>query len=94
MVTKLTVLDVFSITGRGTVFTTRAMHRSVQTGDTIVRGDKELLVTGIEMTMEYKDPLNPRPTNLGILTRGSSPEDFEQGDEWIVVPMRCEACGK
>ena len=80
----LTVQDVFSITGRGTVVTGQVESGSVNVGDeVIIRRQNgtmtKSVVTGIE---QFRKLLNYAQVgdNVGILLRGLSKNDIGQGD--------------
>jgi len=80
----LTVEDVFSITGRGTVVTGRVASGSVRTGAKVtmtregqVLGQTD--VTGIEMFRRLTDEASTGD-NVGLLLRGVRREDLRRGD--------------
>ena len=81
---RITVQDVFSITGRGTVITGQVESGSVNVGDevTIQRQNGTMVksvVTGIE---QFRKLLNHAQVgdNVGILLRGLSKSDISKGD--------------
>ena len=68
---RITVQDVFSITGRGTVITGQIESGSITVGDTVTlrRRDgssREVVVAGLE--------------NVGLLLRGVDRNEVERGD--------------
>ena len=81
---RITVEDVFSITGRGTVVTGRVESGSVGIGDqvTLRRVDgsvREVTVTGIEMFRKMLD-VAKQGDNVGLLLRGLDKHDVGRGD--------------
>jgi len=78
----LSVEDVFSIAGRGTVVTGRIEQGVVKVGDTVevvgLRPTQETTVTGVEM---FKKELEQGQAgdNVGLLVRGLKREDVERG---------------
>jgi len=79
----LSVEDVFSISGRGTVATGRIEKGMVKVGDTVeligLKKDKSpIVVTGVEM---FKKQLNDAQAgdNVGLLLRGVDKEEIERG---------------
>lgn len=81
---RLTVQDVFSITGRGTVVTGQIESGEIAVGDfvTLRRANgisREIAVTGIEMFRKLLDAAR-RGDNVGLLLRGVSRNDVERGD--------------
>ena len=81
----LTVQDVFTITGRGTVVTGQVERGSIKVGDSVkikdsVTGEIKIsVVSGIEM---FRKLLNAANTgdNVGILLRGMKRDDVSKGD--------------
>ncbi|OQW52139.1 MAG: elongation factor Tu [Proteobacteria bacterium SG_bin7] len=78
----MSVEDVFSISGRGTVVTGRIERGTVKTGDEVeivgLRPTQKTVVTGIEMfrkTLDYGEAGD----NAGCLLRGTKKEDVERG---------------
>jgi hypothetical protein len=81
---SLTVEDVFSITGRGTVVTGQVSSGEVRVGQrvTIVREGQEVgasEVTGIEAFRSMKDVATAGDT-IGLLLQGVSRSDVHRGD--------------
>jgi len=79
----MSVEDVFSIKGRGTVATGRVERGKVKVGDEVdivgIRPDvKKSVVTGVEMFNKTLDE-GQAGDNLGVLLRGVEPEDLERG---------------
>jgi elongation factor Tu len=79
----MSVEDVFSITGRGTVATGRVERGQVKVGDTvdiigIVDEAKSTTVTGVEMFRKLLDYAEAGD-NIGALLRGVSREDIQRG---------------
>ncbi len=80
----MSVEDVFSITGRGTVATGRVERGKVNSGDEVdivgLRPDiRKTVVTGLEMfrkTLDYAEAGD----NVGALLRGVQREDIERGE--------------
>merc|ERR1712187_735383 len=78
----MSIEDLFSITGRGTVATGRIERGSVKIGDTIeiigIRNTKSTIVTGIEMFQKtLKEGF--AGDNVGILLRGITRDNIERG---------------
>jgi elongation factor Tu len=79
----MSIEDVFSIKGRGTVGTGRIERGKVKVGDEVeiiglMRAPKKTVVTGVEMfnkTLEY----GVAGDNVGILLRGIERTDLERG---------------
>jgi elongation factor Tu len=79
----MSVEDVFSIKGRGTVGTGRIEAGKVKVGDEIeivglMKAPRKTVVTGVEMfnkTLEY----GLAGDNVGVLLRGIEKEDLERG---------------
>jgi elongation factor Tu len=81
---RLTVEDVFTIRGRGTVVTGRVESGTLRTGDTVrqTRPDgvaRDLTVTGIEMFRKVTDVANAGD-NVGLLVRDATGDDIGRGD--------------
>lgn len=81
---RITVQDVFNITGRGTVITGQVESGSVSVGDevTIQRANGTMVksvVTGIEQFRKLLNSAGPGD-NVGLLLRGLSKSDISKGD--------------
>lgn len=78
----MSIEDVFSITGRGTVATGRIERGIVKVGDTVeivgVNSTKTTTVTGIEMFQKTLEE-GFAGDNVGILLRGVTRNDIERG---------------
>src|SRR5471030_1155752 len=78
----MSVEDVFSITGRGTVATGRIERGVVKVNDTVeivgLRDTSSTVVTGIEMFRKLLDS-GQAGDNVGILLRGIEKEGIERG---------------
>jgi len=79
----MSVEDVFSIKGRGTVVTGRVERGTVKTGESVdivgLRDEVEkTVVTGVEMFHKTLDE-GQAGDNLGLLLRGKDREDVERG---------------
>ena len=78
----MSVEDVFSITGRGTVATCRVEQGIVKVSEEIERvglGDsKKFVVTGVEMFRKLLDQAQAGD-NVGLLLRGAEKTDIERG---------------
>ena len=79
----MSVEDVFSIKGRGTVATGRVERGKVKVGDEVdivgIKPDvKKSVVTGVEMFNKTLDE-GQAGDNLGVLLRGIEQEDLERG---------------
>ena len=81
----LTVQDVFTITGRGTVITGQVERGSIKVGDSVkiknsMTGEVKLsAVTGIEMFRKLLDTATVGD-NVGILLRGIKRNEISRGD--------------
>src|SRR5207244_11363505 len=79
----MSIEDVFSIKGRGTVGTGRIEQGKVKVGDEVeivglMKAPRKTVVTGVEMfnkTLEY----GVAGDNVGILLRGIEKEELERG---------------
>src|SRR6266436_6686253 len=79
----MSIEDVFSIKGRGTVGTGRIERGKVKVGDDVeiiglMKAPKKTVVTGVEMfqkTLEY----GVAGDNVGVLLRGIEKEELERG---------------
>jgi elongation factor Tu len=78
----MSVEDVFSITGRGTVATGRIERGRVKVGDTVelvgIKDTKTSVITGVEMFRKIMDDAQAGD-NVGVLLRGLDKEDIERG---------------
>ena len=78
----MSVEDVFSITGRGTVATGRMERGKVKVGDAVelvgIQETKKSVVTGIEMFRKVMDEAIAGD-NIGILLRGIEKNQIERG---------------
>jgi len=78
----MSVEDVFSITGRGTVATGRVERGRVKVGDKVervgIRETKGTVVTGVEMFRKLLDEAHAGD-NVGLLLRGMEKEEVERG---------------
>src|SRR4051794_39568362 len=76
---RMTVADVFSITGRGTVATGRVEEGAIRTGDTVVVGGREVRVDGIEAFRKVLDEATVGD-NIGLLFKELEKDDVKAGD--------------
>ncbi len=81
---RITVEDVFTIIGRGTVIVGQVESGSVHVGDTVtlkrLNGSRrDVAVTGIEMFRKMMD-VAQAGDNVGILLRGLTKDDISKGD--------------
>lgn len=81
---RLTVQDVFTITGRGTVVTGKVDSGSISVNDivTLRRQDgsaREVAVAGIEMFRKLLDTAQ-QGDNVGLLLRGLARSEVGRGD--------------
>ncbi len=78
----MSIEDVFSITGRGTVVTGRIEQGIVKVGDPVeivgLRDTQSTVCTGVEMFRKLLDE-GKAGDNAGILLRGTKKEDVERG---------------
>ncbi len=78
----MSVEDVFSITGRGTVGTGRVERGKVKVGETVdivgLQATRQSVVTGIEMFRKLLDE-GQAGDNLGVLLRGIEKADLQRG---------------
>ena len=78
----MSVEDVFSITGRGTVGTGRVERGKVKVGDAVervgIRETRKTVVTGVEMFRKLLDEAQAGD-NVGLLLRGVNKDDLERG---------------
>ena len=79
---SMSVEDVFSIKGRGTVVTGRVERGKVKVNDTVeivgIRATKSTVVTGVEMFRKSMDEAQAGD-NVGLLLRGIEKADVERG---------------
>ena len=80
---RMTVEDVFSIKGRGTVVTGKIESGTIKVGDEIAiqgqNGAKRTVVAGVEMFRKTMSQANAGD-NVGILLRDITKQDVQQGD--------------
>jgi elongation factor Tu len=78
----MSVEDVFSITGRGTVGTGRVDRGTVKVGDAVervgIRETRKTVVTGVEMFRKTLDQAQAGD-NVGLLLRGVEKDELERG---------------
>ena len=78
----MSVEDVFSISGRGTVATGRIDRGIVKVGDEIeivgIKDTRKTVVTGVEMFRKLLDQ-GQAGDNVGVLLRGTKREEIERG---------------
>jgi elongation factor Tu len=78
----MSVEDVFSITGRGTVATGRVERGTVKVGDEVeiigLKDTRKSIVTGVEMFRKLLDKAEAGD-NIGTLLRGVDKKDIERG---------------
>jgi len=78
----MSVEDVFSITGRGTVATGRVDRGKIKVGDAIeivgITDTRKSIVTGVEMFRKIMDEAQAGD-NIGLLLRGVEKEQIERG---------------
>jgi elongation factor Tu len=78
----MSIEDVFSITGRGTVVTGRVDQGIVKVGDEVeivgIKPTTKTIVTGIEMFRKLLDQ-GQAGDNVGCLLRGTGKDDVERG---------------
>lgn len=78
----MSVEDVFTITGRGTVATGRVERGKIKTGDNVeivgIQETKKTVVTSIEMFRKILDSTEAGD-NVGLLLRGIDHDDVERG---------------
>ncbi|MFP4163506.1 MAG: elongation factor Tu [Chitinispirillaceae bacterium] len=78
----MSVEDVFSITGRGTVATGRVERGVVKVGDEVelvgLKDSRKTVVTGVEMFRKLLDKAEAGD-NIGTLLRGVDKKDIERG---------------
>jgi elongation factor Tu len=78
----MSVEDVFSITGRGTVATGRVEQGRIKVAEEVERvglgESKKFVVTGVEMFRKLLDEAQAGD-NVGLLLRGAEKQDIERG---------------
>ena len=78
----MSIEDIFSITGRGTVATGRVERGVVKVGDNVeivgLRDTRQTVVTGVEMFRKLLDQAQAGD-NIGTLLRGVDKNDVERG---------------
>ena len=78
----MSVEDIFSITGRGTVATGRVERGKVKVGEEVeivgIKPTKKTVVTGVEMFRKLLDEAEAGD-NVGLLLRGVEKDDIERG---------------
>jgi elongation factor Tu len=78
----MSVEDVFSITGRGTVGTGRVERGKIKVGEKVdivgIRDTRTTVVTGVEMFRKILDEAEAGD-NVGLLLRGVDKDDLERG---------------
>src|SRR3989337_1130809 len=78
----MSVEDVFSITGRGTVGTGRVERGTVKVGEEVervgIKETKKTVVTGVEMFRKLLDRAEAGD-NIGLLLRGVEKDELERG---------------
>jgi elongation factor Tu len=78
----MSVEDVFSITGRGTVATGRVEQGKIKVAEEVERvglgESKKFVVTGVEMFRKLLDEAQAGD-NVGLLLRGAEKQDIERG---------------
>jgi elongation factor Tu len=78
----MSIEDVFSITGRGTVVTGRVERGIVKVSDEVeivgLRDTQKTTVTGVEMFRKLLDE-GRAGDNVGVLLRGTKKDDVERG---------------
>jgi len=80
---RMTIEDVFSISGRGTVVTGKVESGTIKVGDAVeISGGTgspvKSKVTGIEMFRKITDTAKAGD-NIGCLLQGVNPQDVERG---------------
>jgi translation elongation factor EF-Tu-like GTPase len=77
---RLTVEDIFAISGRGTVVTGRVEEGSLSVGDEVrINGERAVRVDGIE-AFRKKIEVASAGDNIGLLFAGLGRDDFKRGD--------------
>lgn len=91
---RITVEDVFAITGRGTVITGRIATGTIHVGDTVtlqrVNGScQQVQITGIESFRKMLDSAG-EGTNVGLLVQGLTKADIGKGDVLTKTNLNAE----
>lgn len=78
MKSRISIVDVFTITGRGTVFTGTVLEGLLNLGDTVRIGEKDYVCTGIESFV--RDPGLEATVGriIGVLLRGATKEELSR----------------
>lgn len=81
---RITVQDVFTITGRGTVIVGKVERGMISVGETVTLQRKngesrQVVITGIEAFRKQKNTA-AEGENVGILLRGITKSDIGAGD--------------
>lgn len=80
---RMTVVDVFSIKGRGTVVTGQVESGTLNVNDVIylrrTNSSRRVVVTGIEMFRKLANQAQAGE-NVGVLLRDIAKQDVEKGD--------------
>jgi elongation factor Tu len=78
----MSIEDVFSITGRGTVVTGRIEQGIIKVGDEVeivgIKATQKTTCTGVEMFRKLLDQ-GQAGDNVGVLLRGTKKEEVERG---------------
>ncbi len=81
---RMTVQDIFSIKGRGTVVTGKIESGTLKVGDEIAiqgkNGEKRTTVTGIEMLRKVVSQADAGSDTVGILLKDIAKGDVQHGD--------------
>ena len=75
----MTIEDVFSITGRGTVITGVIENGTIKINDTVIINNRMFVITGIEQFRKLVDFASAGMA-VGVLLRGATQNDFRKGD--------------
>lgn len=73
---EMPIVDVFTITGRGTVITGTVAYGSIALGDMIRIGDQEYACTGIEQFVNRMGRPAVVGENVGLLLRGAEKDEI------------------
>jgi translation elongation factor EF-Tu-like GTPase len=76
---RMTVSDVFSIRGRGTVATGKVEAGTVRVGDTVFISGRQARVDGIEAFRKILETANVGD-NIGMLFKALDKDDVKAGD--------------